>query len=288
MSPRKTPPVGSRGGSEIAGRALSQSTVDGRHDRSREAALDLAAAGWAVFPLRGKVPAVPGGRGVLDATSDPQVIKFWWTQYGGANIGARVPGGLLVVDVDPRHGGDAALQELCCSNNTSIGTLTETLTVWSGRGDGGRHLYFRHPGGAVTGRRLPAGVDLKTHTGYCVVPPSVHPATGQPYTWEHRPIAVLPAWLRTLLRPVAAAPRHEPARAAGSGGALVRFVDGLTEGHRNRGLFWACCRAVEAGDEALLKEISDAAHRAGLTPAEVRATVTSARNRTGAGHAATA
>ena len=68
----------------------------------------------------------------------------------------------------------------------------------------------------------------------------------------------------------------------------MRFVDGLAEGHRNRGLYWAACRAVEAGDEALLEEISDAAHRAGLSGAEVRATVTSARNRTGTGHAATA
>ncbi len=38
MSAQKTPPVGSRGGKEIAGQALSLCTVEGRPDRSREAA----------------------------------------------------------------------------------------------------------------------------------------------------------------------------------------------------------------------------------------------------------
>lgn len=51
-------------------------------------------------------------------------------------IGAPVPEALLVIDVDPRNGGKLAELQLL------TGRLPTTLTVWSGRNDGGRHLYF--------------------------------------------------------------------------------------------------------------------------------------------------
>ena len=44
-------------------------------------AIVYAVNGWAVFPLRGKIPAIPGasgGHGVLDATTDPATICRWW------------------------------------------------------------------------------------------------------------------------------------------------------------------------------------------------------------------
>src|SRR4051812_41380971 len=69
-------------------------------------ALHLAAHGWGVFPLRDKVPAIAGGHGVLDATTDVGQIVDWWSAMPTANIGARVPRALVVIDVDPRHGGD--------------------------------------------------------------------------------------------------------------------------------------------------------------------------------------
>lgn len=247
-----------------------------------DAALALATAGWRVFPLHGKVPAIAGGRGVLDATVDPEQIRTWWPRYRGANIGARVPDGLLVIDVDPRNGGDLA--DLEAGNEP----LPPTLTVWSGREDGGRHLYFRGSGGPISSRRLPAGIDVKTSSGYCVVPPSLHPATGRPYRWEQHPIAVLPSWLRMLLRPIAVLPRPGTLVSPSSGPALVRFVDALREGdRRNNGLFWAACRAVEAGNGALLSDLAAAGKRIGLTDAEVYKTIESAR-KTGAGHVRTA
>ena len=42
---------------------------------------------WAVLPLRGKVPAIPKGRGYLDATTDPATISRWWREYPHANVG---------------------------------------------------------------------------------------------------------------------------------------------------------------------------------------------------------
>ncbi len=163
-------------------------------------ALDLAAAGWEVFPLRGKLPAIAGGHGVLDATRDISVIIDWGRHHPTANIGARVPETLLVIDTDPRHGGEDNLQAIAALR----GGIPDTLTVFSGRGDGGRHRYYRNPAAPINARNLPDGVDLKTHAGYCVVPPSLHPDTGKPYTWLDPLMmpADPPPWLLALLRPI--------------------------------------------------------------------------------------
>lgn len=182
-----------------------------------EAARAYARAGWKVFPLAGKrplfecpisrsnrakaSPACPGdcgydGHGVKDATADRFRVAEWWTEHPFANIGARVPAGLLVVDTDPRKGGEHNLLELG-------GYLPATMTSFSGRGDGGRHRYFLHPGGELSSRRLPEGVDLKTYRGYVVLPPSIHPDSRQPYRWAVPLLtpAAAPEWLVELLRP---------------------------------------------------------------------------------------
>lgn len=166
------------------------------------AALELAGNGWAVFPLAGKAPAiskVAGGSGVLDATTDLDVVRRWWTgQYRRCNIGARVPEAFVVIDVDPRAGGQASLEAL----EQAHGPLPLTLMVWSGRNDGGCHRYYRRPAGRLSAKRLGAGIDVKTSTGYCVVPPSVHPDSGLPYRWEEREPVAPPPWLINLLAPI--------------------------------------------------------------------------------------
>ena len=104
---------------------------------------------------------------------------------------------MIVIDVDPRAGGLeslAALEKHC-------GKLPETLTTFSGRRDGGHHLYFVRPAGILSARRLGRGIDLKTSSGYVVVPPSIHPDTGKPYTAHEAPVATPPTALTALLRP---------------------------------------------------------------------------------------
>src|SRR5262249_27597841 len=153
------------------------------HNDLRDAAIEYARHNWPVFPLRGKLPAIAGGRGVLDATTDVDTVTAWWNRYRGANIGGRVPESMLVIDVDPRHGGDQSLDAL----EQVHGRLPETLTTISGRGDGGRHLFFRRQHGKLSSKRLGPGIDIKTSTGYVVVAPSLHPETGQPYARIDRP-----------------------------------------------------------------------------------------------------
>lgn len=186
--------------------------------------MEYVAAGWQIFPLRGKLPAIArsrGGRGLLDATGDLDQLRRCWRP--GYNIGGRVPDGVIVVDTDPRHGGEDNLNRLAEVN----GGMPPTLTALSGRGDGGRHRYLLHPGGKLSGRRLPTGVDLKTHAGYVVLPPSLHPASGRPYHWEEAdmPIATCPAWLAGLLREAQRAPRPITVTVAGADRYTARAVD---------------------------------------------------------------
>lgn len=78
--------------------------------------------------------------------------------------------GLLVIDIDPAHGGRLDPAIMC-----------PTHTVASG--GGGWHLYYQHPGTPVRSRPMPdrGGVDIKADGGYVVAPPSIHPISHQPY-----------------------------------------------------------------------------------------------------------
>jgi hypothetical protein len=276
----------------------------------RDAALDYATAGYEVFPLRGKLPRPscptcrqPGpGRpnpryrphqaagcagtqghelchGLLAASSDPDRVATWWRRWPQANIGARVPKSLLVLDVDPRHGGDQRLAELEAAHLP----LPITRTSYSGRGDGGHHRWFLHPGGKPSAARLGQGLDVKTHSGYVLLPPSRHPDTGQPYWWATPLLepARVPLWLRSLLAP-APRPRilagQDQRRGTRATNRLAAWVQRQPEGDRNSALYWAALRAVEGGCDAReLDALAEAAMRAGLPEAEARRTVASAR-----------
>lgn len=232
-----------------------------------DAALRLASREWRVLPCResgvnAKAPYTQ--HGFRDATTAPDVIRRWWSARPNALIGAVVPSDLIVIDVDPRHGGsvDALVAVL--------GPLPETLTSWSGRRDGGCHLYYRRPSGRLTSRALPVGVDLKLDTGYVIVPPSRHPVTGFAYVWQWRSPAELPARAVHVLR---SRPERTTSRCAtrvvdaSVSTALVTQVAGALVGNRNNLLFWACCRAIDEGARTMtdLAPLIDAGHGIGLT-----------------------
>lgn len=245
-----------------------------------DAALNAGEKGWAVFPCiptgpKAKAPYT--ARGFHDATTDPDQIRSWWSRWPNAMIGAPVPIGLVVLDIDPRH--DGALDAL----EAVTGPLPSTLTTWSGRGDGGRHLFFRiNPTVSLSSTQLPKGVDLRAGgRSYVIVAPSIHPATGQPYRWEGTEPAVLPVEaLRALMPPP---PRMGPQwapRGHGDGSGLVRTVAEAPHGNRRMALFWAACSAAEDGllDE-LEADLLSAAVSAGLAEGRARRTIAEARKR---------
>ncbi|WP_324738665.1 bifunctional DNA primase/polymerase [Mycobacterium sp. 5-140-3-2] len=166
---------------------------------TRDVAVILAEHGWEVFPLNGKVPAIRGGRGVLDATTDPAQIDAWWGQYRDANVGVRVPEDMLVLDVDgpnrrPHPGrGLEALAHV----EAEHGPLPTTLTQITG--SGGLHLIFKHPGGKLSKVGLPSGLEYKDHGGYIVGAQSIHPDTGERYTLCPHEIVDMPAWLAEMI-----------------------------------------------------------------------------------------
>lgn len=145
----------------------------------RNAACSYADRGWAVFPLKPRSKQ-PDGRltphGMNDATTDLARVFRCWEAAPLLNIGINCEAsGLVVLDVDPRNGGEDGLHEAI----DQLGALPATVESYSG--GGGQHLLFRHPGGSFR-REVAPGVDIKC-SGYIVAPPSIHPS-GEPYIWS--------------------------------------------------------------------------------------------------------
>lgn len=162
------------------------------------AALFYISRNWPVFPVyepdgRGGCscgnPKCPNpakhprtSHGVLDATTNEARIRAWWTQWPEANIGFATgqQSGAIVLDVDPRHGGDESMSQVEAMGDTPIKTM-ESLT-----GGGGRHLFFGHPGTPVKNRiGILPGLDVRGDGGYVLVPPSVH-ISGREYIWKKK------------------------------------------------------------------------------------------------------
>jgi hypothetical protein len=230
-------------------------------------------AGIPVLPLkpRQKEPACQHGKD--DATTDPDQIRAWWTANPDYNIGIRPPAGVLVLDVDTQHGGPAQLAALFDRH----GLLPAT---WQARtGQGGQHIWLRANGGPFRGKLAP-GIDIKHHSGYLVAPPSIHP-NGNRYEWlNHNLIAYAPAWVRTLAAPPSPPPRTYAPASGSSSAALVHVVSTAPAGQRNSLLFWAACRAAEAGTlTELHDQLTAAAIANGLDEDEVKNTLKSAARR---------
>jgi putative DNA primase/helicase len=113
------------------------------------------------------------GHGYQDASVDPDQITLWWQRHPLANIGfpTGAASGLLVLDIDPRNGGDV---------DDLPGKWDSTAEVISG--GGGRHVYFRFPGGKFPKTPWP-GVDLQGEGALVLAPPSLH-RSGRRYEWD--------------------------------------------------------------------------------------------------------
>lgn len=196
------------------------------------AALAYARRGWQVVPLnqvtstggctcqrggdcksQGKHPRVRwkehGG------SVETEQIMYWWRRWPRANV-AILTGldrsGLFVIDVDPRHGGDATLDAL----QEMHGQLPDTLTAITG--SGGRHILYRRPEqGAKQGAGdLGPGLDTRSDGGLIVAAPSVHHSGGS-YRWQNwgTGLAEVPPWVLNMLRlPEPVARVSVPRRAA--------------------------------------------------------------------------
>ncbi|GAA3293122.1 bifunctional DNA primase/polymerase [Dactylosporangium vinaceum] len=265
-------------------------------------ALDYAGRGWPVFLLgRTKRPmancdacrdAGPDHdrdacpclfcHGLYAATTDPERIAAMVAAQPTGLLAIRTGAvaGLVVVDIDPGHGGalDPAL-------------MPQTACVVTG--SGGWHLYYRHPGTPVLNSqgRLGEGIDVRGDGGYVVAPPSIHPRTRRPYRWAGgRPVVEMPPALITACRPAPAAttttPRvtsSTPAGGISSPDALLRsLLDTVRHAPkgRRRSTLYGCARGVArmvAADAISLRDAMNALYDAGMgagqTDRETRAAI---------------
>lgn len=132
--------------------------------------------------LSGKRPIAPKWN------SDPNVWIDAATAYDhicdGRNVGVVLDESVLVIDVDPRNGGDDGWARLQADLNIDASAYPTVRT-----GSNGLHVYMRLPDGTgrlkndLTADGYP-GVELKSIGRQVVAPGSIHPETGNPYTVE--------------------------------------------------------------------------------------------------------
>lgn len=144
-------------------------------------ALKYLSLGYSVFPLmqgggrtdegegvgkRPLAPALPGGSWSAYQKRLPTEaeVRRWWRKWPKANV-AIVTGrvsGLVVVDVDPKHGGTAE-------------GLPPTGLVQETRSGGSQHFYAypKDVSGVPNQVNTETGRDVRADGGYVVAPPSV-------------------------------------------------------------------------------------------------------------------
>ena len=168
-----------------------------------ESALALIARGLPVFPVAGGAKAPPRLQNwPARASTDQATIKQWWSgPTYDENIGVHCAD-LIVLDVDPKDGGDKTITLL-----EDIHGLPETFTVSTP--SGGQHRYFRGPNVSNSVGRLGPGIDVRSRGGYVVGPGSGVPA-GDYRVAVDAPLAEAPRWLVDKLETAAELKPKEP------------------------------------------------------------------------------
>ncbi|MEU9139196.1 bifunctional DNA primase/polymerase [Streptomyces sp. NPDC048404] len=275
------------------------------------AALEAAARGWHVFPLRPgtKRPALHGEAactrsGVCAgghrkweqrATTDPDRIRATWST-GPFNVGiATGPSGLLVVDLDtPEHKGSsdapdgaATFEALCERAGHAVPDTYRVRTA-----SGGTHLYFTTPPAvrmSNTQGTVADSVDTRAWGGYVVAAGSTTP-TGAYEPLYGPETACLPSWLQSILQP---APKRSQGPSVAVAGQSRRYADvalatetanvaAAQVGQREAALFRAARalgRFVAWGDlprHVVEQALQGGGEAAGLSASECRSTIRSA------------
>ncbi|GAA4550263.1 bifunctional DNA primase/polymerase [Pseudonocardia xishanensis] len=187
-------------------------------DQLMRAALEHAARGWHVFPLRpgDKRPAIREWE--ARATTDPARIRKAWSQQPRLNVAiACGPAGLVVLDLDTSNHGSVrppewdrpgirdgvdVLAALAADHDQPL--PWETLSTQTP--SGGEHWYFTAPDAYRIKNsvgRLGWLIDVRATGGYVVAAGSV--VRGRRYrSNDHDKVAPLPTWIAELLQDHAA------------------------------------------------------------------------------------
>lgn len=186
-------------------------------------AIELSEKGYTVIPLNGKVPAVKEWQAMRKVERD--LIMAWDQAHKWNNIGmvcGVASNNVVVIDFDGMAG-----YELF---KLAFPELIDTMTVATGSGNG-MHCYYKvdllPDSRAVMNIVADGGelinIEFKSDGKQVVIPPSIHPDTGNEYTVVNRaPIMHVPdlakvwAWAQSL-KPEEVR-EWKPPTANGSGG----------------------------------------------------------------------
>jgi len=202
-------------------------------------------------------------------TKNPDQIEEWWAARRDANIGIATgtKSGLVVLDVDPRTGGDKSLAELI----RKYGELPVTVTALSG-------------GGGSLDRDAYPGLDIQADKVCVVAPPSRH-KTGEKYRWvegldpQCTELAPLPSWILDQVR------KKNSKKTKGRKGSSDQLSQTpiFTKGHRNNSMIRAggslnqfCCNETEVFQHLSL--FNQSRCKPPLPESEVRSVADSAHN----------
>jgi hypothetical protein len=193
--------------------------LDNNTNYKLEQALSLLKLGWSVIPLGiDKRPLIEWKPFQSEKASEEQINE--WFSKTEVNIGV-VTGkisNLIVVDIDPRHGGTEE-------------AFKDIQTVKSATGGGGWHYYFQYVEGVQNSANIKPGIDIRGEGGYVVVPPSSH-SSGKDYEWIIAPdttdkLIPLPEFIKEWIG-------DQKGKSATNGKSRVNnLLNGVEEGNRN-------------------------------------------------------
>jgi len=224
---------------------------------------------YCVLPLarRKKIPLIQQWN--QKATYDKETIETWEETYPGCNWGIATgrKSGVIVIDIDPRHGGDIQWKRL--TSNKTINTATCKT------GGGGEHYYFSLTDDMIINSAVLStypGIDIRGEGGQAVVPPSIH-ESGNPYLWIKAPWNVapepIPKWLMKII-------------IKSNAGQILG--NELIEGQRNDSMFHQALMLARQGSSieftiTALKAWRDQSEAKDIKDSEIESTVESAYKR---------
>ena len=253
--------------------------------RLREAAA-AQERGWALTPLKGKVPIANGWQRA-DKPTREQVLA--WARAGNVGLRTGSASGVFVVDIDVSKGGDATALW------SRLG-IPEPVTPTVITGADGIHYYFQAPSPCPgnSAARLGDHIDTRGERGQVVFVGSIHPDTGRPYRWKDGrspddvPLEVLPTAILDALQKKTEPPKTMRVVSGGLDPYVTRAIEEecgevatASEGSRNDRLNRAAFSLGQlVGGGCLSRVLAEnnlmaAAAQCGLPEYEARGTVKS-------------
>lgn len=224
---------------------------------------------YCVLPLakRKKIPLIQ--KWTTNATDNIDVIEKWDSSYPECNWGIATgkKSGVIVIDIDPRHGGDLQWKRLTAGKSIN--------TAVCKTGGGGEHYYFSLNDDIIVNSAVLStypGIDVRGEGGQVVVPPSIH-ESGNPYTWIKAPWNItpepVPKWLMNII-------------VKANAGQIIGST--LIEGQRNDSMFHQALMLARQGaliefTIIALKTWRDQSGAKDVKDSEIEATVESAYKR---------